>query len=140
MSKRFFLLAAALCSQAAHADTDFRALFAHAIDAPDGRAHVTVEGKVARDIQQKIGTTAPVVADVRTVKSWQQAGCKRLAVKLTTPDFKMKTSAGQMRPFGVEYELNVCRDGQPPAETIDWSKVPMGASGVPSQPNLPRQP
>ena len=138
MSKRFCLLAAVLWSSAAPADTDFRALFASAIDAPDGRAHTIVEGKVARDIQQKIGTTAPVVADVRTVKSWQQEGCKRLAVKLSTPDFKMKTTAGQMGPFGIEYQLNVCRDGHPPAESIDWSKVPAGASGGSSQHDLPK--
>ena len=138
MLNRFFLLAAALCSPAAHADTDFRTLFVRAIDAPDGRAHAVIEGKVARDIQQRIGTTAPVVAEVRTVESWREAGCKRLAVKLSTPDYKMKTTAGQMQPFGVEFQMNVCRDGHPPAETVDWSNVHAGATGEPSQPDLPR--
>ena len=132
------LAAAALCSSAAHADTDFRALLVSAIDAPDGRAQAIVEGKVARDIQQRIGTTASVVAEVRAIKSWQQEGCKRLAVKLSTPNFKMKTTGGKMEPFGVEYQINVCHDGHPPPESIDWSKVSTGASGGPLQQNLSR--
>ena len=135
---KYFLLAAFVLSSVAHADTDFRSLLAAAIDAPDGRAQGIVEGKLSRAIQQAIGTGAPVVAEVRTLKSWREPGCRRLAVRLSTPQFKMKTSTGRSEPFGVEYQLNVCRDGRPPAEAIDWSKVHTGALDRPLGQEAPR--
>ena len=138
MTVKFFIVAAFVLSSVAHADTDFRLLIKAAIDAPDGRAEAIVEGKLSRAIQQAIGTSAPVVAEVRTLKSWREPGCRRLAVRLSTPQFKMKTSTGESEPFGVEYQLNVCRDGRPPAEAIDWSKVHTGALDRPLGQEAPR--
>jgi len=41
-------------------------------------------------------------------------GCKRLRLLLSMPTHKMKTVKGTMEPFVMFYELNLCRDGQPP--------------------------
>ena len=38
----------------------------------------------------------------------------RIGLVLGMPDHKMRTVNGTMEPFSMFYELNLCRDGQPP--------------------------
>ena len=54
-----------------------------------------------------------VRASVSTVSEFR-AGCKRLRLSLAMPTHRMLTVNGTREPFQMAYELNLCRDGQPP--------------------------
>jgi hypothetical protein len=99
-------------------------LFKAAIDSPTGSIRTQVYGRLAQQVQQAVGAPGtPVFAEISTVKSFKEEGCKRLAMTLSTPQHLMKTSDGGAKPFAATWTLNVCRDGKPPAESIDLAKV-----------------
>lgn len=92
-----------------------RGLLLSAIDSRDGTAEAWLVGEMAQKL--KNDTKAPpntrVKATVTTVQVIRP-GCKRLRLVLGMPTHKMKTVNGTMEPFSMFYELNLCRDGQPP--------------------------
>lgn len=92
-----------------------RGLLLAAIDSRDGTAQAWLIGDMAQKL--KNDTKAPpntrVKASVTTVQVIRP-GCKRLRLVLGMPDHKMRTVNGTMEPFSMFYELNLCRDGQPP--------------------------
>jgi len=94
-------------------------LFRAAIDSPTGNFRAQVFGQLAQQVQQAIGApNTPVFADIKTVQSFKQEGCKRLAMTLSTPEHKMKLTNGTMAPFAATWTLNICRNGKPPVETV----------------------
>jgi hypothetical protein len=98
-----------------------KALLIQAIDAPDGKASGELVGPVAELFRQATGSSAPVLADVSTIKSFQQEGCKRLQLRLQQGGVKGKD--GKQGEVVFNYELNLCRDGSPPIEGMDLDKV-----------------
>jgi len=131
VKKTLAILAAAL-APLAHAqvalqqtaDTKPMDLFRAAIDSPTGSIRTQVHGPLAQKIQQAIGAPGtPVFAEVTTVESFKEEGCKRLAMTLSTPKHRMKTSDGGSMPFAATWRLNVCRNGRPPTESIDFAKA-----------------
>jgi hypothetical protein len=124
----FFLLAllqaGAAAAQGAQAGgriprtTEFKPLLFAAIDAPSGTAQAWLEGPVADRlrIQTKASPKSPVLVSVSTVKIIR-TGCKRLRVTLSMPEHKMETVKHTTEPFVMWYELNLCRNGQPPEVT-----------------------
>ncbi len=99
-------------------------LFRAAIDSPTGSIRTQVYGQMAQRIQQAIGAPGtPVFAEVKTVHSFKQEGCKRLAMTLSAPNHQMKTSDGGSQPLAATWTLNVCRDGSPPVEGMDMAKA-----------------
>jgi len=92
-----------------------RGLLLSAIDSRDGTAEAWLTGELAQKI--KHDTKAPantrVKASVSTLQVFRP-GCKRLRLLLSMPTHKMATVKGTMEPFMMYYELNLCRDGQPP--------------------------
>lgn len=106
------------------ADTKPMDLFRAAIDSPTGSIRTQVHGQLALKVQQAIGAPGtPVFAEVKTIESFKEEGCKRLAMTLSTPSHLMKTSDGGSRPFAATWRLNICRDGRPPTDSIDFSKT-----------------
>jgi len=92
-----------------------RGLLLSAIDSRDGTAEAWLVGEMAQKL--KNDTKAPantrVKASVSTLQVFRP-GCKRLRLLLSMPTHRMKTTKGTVEPFQMYYELNLCRDGQPP--------------------------
>ena len=101
--------------------TSVKQLMVRAIDAADGKASGFVLGQIAEKFQRTTGSSARVKAEVTTIKSFQQDGCKRLNVRLTQSD--VPTSDGKRADFGIDYGLNMCRDGSPPTEGMDLEQA-----------------
>ena len=62
-------------------------------------------------------SSAPVRVQVKTLSRFAEAGCARLEATLIQDE--VPTREGGRIPFAVRYEINLCRDGQPPSEGID---------------------
>ena len=95
--------------------SEVRGLLLAAIDAKDGSASARLTGPIAQKLRTE--TKAPantrVLATVTTVSVFRP-GCKRLRLTFAMPTHKMATINGTREPFVMFYELNLCRDGQPP--------------------------
>ena len=95
--------------------TDFRTLFAAAIDAQNGVVESEVQGPLLKNIQRNIHTDARIFVEVRAIQVLPQPGCKRLKVTFSAPESRLPTKDGGTAPLdGVGFEVNICRDGNPP--------------------------
>jgi hypothetical protein len=92
-----------------------------AIGAPGGMITGTVVGPVADKFASTTGSRSPVMVDVTTLKSFRQEGCKRLNVRLKQSNVQAKD--GKSVEFGIDYGVNLCRDGNPPTEGMDLEQV-----------------
>lgn len=92
-----------------------------AIDAHGGMITGTVIGPVADKFASTTGSRSPVMVEVTTLKSFQQEGCKRLNVRLKQANVQSKD--GKSAEFGIDYGVNLCRDGSPPTEGMDMEQV-----------------
>ncbi|WP_299162240.1 hypothetical protein [Accumulibacter sp.] len=98
-----------------------------AIDAPDGRSDGDLSGRMAEFFKGQTRSSAPVRVQVRTLRKFATAGCARLVATLIQDD--VPTKDGKRIPLAVRYELNLCRDGQPPSEGIDLDAASRVLSG-----------
>jgi len=114
------LACVATLAKAAQYDSP-KALLMQAIDAPDGKASGEIVGPVAERFRQATGSSAPVLAEVSTIKSFQQEGCKRLQLRLRQGDVTDKE--GRRGEIAFTYDFNLCRDGTPPTEGMDLGRV-----------------
>lgn len=123
------LACVATLAKAAQYDSP-KALLMQAIDAPDGKASGEIVGPVAERFRQATGSSAPVLADVSAIKSFQQEGCKRLQLRLRQGGMTGKD--GKQGEVVFSYDFNLCRDGTPPTEGMDLEKVGkvLGSGGV----------
>lgn len=103
-----------------------------AIDAPNGQSDGELSGSMAEFFKAQTHSSAPVMVQVRTVKKFAEAGCARLQATLMQD--AVPTQDGKLIPFAVRYELNLCRNGQPPTEGID-----LGAASRALSRNQPTQ-
>lgn len=94
---------------------NIRGLLLSAIDSKNGTAEAWLTGPMA--VKLKNETKAPPNTRVKVSVSTLQVfrpGCKRLRMTLAMPTHKMLTVKGTMEMFQMYYDLNLCRDGQPP--------------------------
>ena len=98
-----------------------------AIDAPDGRSDGELSGRMAEFFKGQTRSSSPVRVQVRTLRKFATAGCARLEATLIQDD--VPTKDGKRIPLAVRYELNLCRDGQPPSEGIDLDAASRVLSG-----------
>lgn len=101
--------------------TSAKALLIQAIDAPDGRAQGEIVGPIADKFRKTTKSNAPVMAEVTTIKSFKQEGCRRLNLRLHQAN--VLTQDGNTTEFVVNYGINLCRDGSPPIEGMDLEDV-----------------
>ncbi|WP_126448350.1 hypothetical protein [Sulfuricystis multivorans] len=101
--------------------TNTKDLLVQAIDAPDGRAQGEIVGPIEDKFRETTKSSAPVIAEVTTLKSFKQEGCKRLNLKLSQAN--VPTKDGGMTEFAVNYGINLCRDGSPPTEGMDLEQI-----------------
>jgi hypothetical protein len=123
-SRHFITIATlALVATTASAAEGFsvKTLLMQALNAPDGKAKGIVAGKEVDAIHAATGASDPVRAEVSTIKKFNQEGCSRLAVKLVQPN--ASTKEGGKTDFALNYELNLCRNGLPPSEGMDFGKA-----------------
>ncbi len=100
----------------AESSATVRQLLLMAIDAPDGKASGVLNDPVADRFRQASGSTLPVLVEVSTLKHFRQEGCRRLNLRIRQEG----TGKGQ---FGIDYGINLCRDGSPPTEGIDLEQA-----------------
>ena len=74
-----------------------------------------------KNSKRTTGSSAPILAEVSTIKSFKQEGCKRLNVRLTQSG--VATSEGKTADFGVDYGLTFVGDGSPPTEGMDLEQA-----------------
>lgn len=124
MTKRLLILmllslgcasAAVVAAPALQETSKVRGLLLSAIDSKDGTSDAWLVGPMAQTLknQTKAPANSRVKAAVSTLKVIRP-GCKRLRLLLSIPSHKMLTTKGTMEMFQMYYDLNICRDGQPP--------------------------
>lgn len=96
----------------AESSATVKQLLLMAIDAPDGNASGVLNDPIADRFRQASGSTLPVLVEVSTLKHFRQEGCRRLNLRIR------QEGAGKGQ-FGIDYGINLCRDGSPPTEGID---------------------
>jgi len=107
----------------AESSTTVKQLLLMAIDAPDGKATGVLNDPIADRFRQATGATQPVLVEVSTVKHFRQEGCRRLNLRIR------QEGAGKGQ-FGIDYGINLCRDGSPPTEGIDLEQASPILKGV----------
>ncbi len=108
--------------------TSVKQLMVRAIDARDGKAQRFIVGSIADKFKKSTGSSGRVRAEVSTIKSFNREGCKRLNVRLIQSD--VPTTDGKTADFGVDYGLNMCRDGSPPTEGMDLEQTSPILEGI----------
>ena len=96
----------------AESSTTVKQLLLMAIDAPDGKASGVLTDAVDDKFRETTGSSLPVLVEVSTLKHFRQEGCRRLNLRIR------QEGAGKGQ-FGIDYGINLCRDGSPPTEGID---------------------
>ncbi len=94
-----------------------------AIDAPDGKANGVLADAIADRFRQATGSTLPVLVEVSTLKHFRQEGCRRLNLRIRQEG----SGKGQ---FGIDYGINLCRDGSPPTEGMDLEQASQVLEGI----------
>ena len=113
--RRLIIIAMTILPVFAHAESSHRELLLRAMKSPSGTASMEINGPMADMIRGQINRPgAKIVADVITVGDLPQAGCKRFAVRFTTPGTLLPTKDGQSRMLDVAIKLNMCENGMPP--------------------------
>ena len=109
--------------------SSIKPLLLQALDDPEGKSQGEIVGKIADNIQTTTKSTSPVIATVTTLKHFKQEGCSRLNLHLQQAN--VPTTSGKFTDFAMNYGINLCKDGYPPTEGMDLSKVaPMLEGGV----------
>lgn len=122
--KRILVTGACLIafSQATAAEySNLKLAMLEAIDSPSGSVSGVVVGPVADKFASTTGSRSQVMVEVTTLKSFRQEGCKRLNVRLKQANVQAKD--GKSAEFGIDYGVNLCRDGSPPTEGMDLEQV-----------------
>ena len=101
--------------------TSVKPLLLQALDDP----HATIQGEMIGPIADKFKSTtksdSPVIATVTTIKQFNQPGCSRLNLRIQQANV-MDTS-GKPREIALNMGINYCKNGDPPTEGMDLSKV-----------------
>jgi len=106
---------------------DLKAHLLAALDAPAGRSDGELSGPMAELFQAQTRSSGSVRIQVRTLRKFALPGCARLEATLLQDE--VPTREGKRVPFAVRYELNLCRDGQPPTEGGELEAAGRGLSG-----------
>ena len=113
--RRLITIAMAILPFIAYAESSHRELLLRAMKSPSGTASMEISGPMADMIRGQINRPdAKIIADVITVGDLPQAGCKRFAIRFTTPGTLLPTKDGQARMLDVAVKLSMCENGMPP--------------------------
>jgi len=87
-----------------------------------------ISGGIAEYMRSKTRSTSPVLMTATVVKHFSQKDCARLRVTLHQENVPKKD--GTVAPFEFSYEMNMCADGLPPADGVNWANVQVPPSGI----------
>jgi len=87
-----------------------------------GYAKVELTGEQATAWKKKTGSNEPIYVEVKVLSRFSQQGCAKLGVKMIQA--KVPKKEGGSGPLEIGWGMNLCEDGMPPAESVDWSKAP----------------
>lgn len=104
-------------------DRPFLRMAAEAIDSPKGEAKQTFAADVpwVRALRQKVELPGPITVSTSVVHRYAQEGCARVSNRFTLHEAALVQ--GRLEPVEFKVEFNVCRDGEPPLESIDIRDV-----------------
>ena len=111
-----FLFSALSALVSAEPSATVKQLLLMAIDAPDGKASGVLTDAIADRFRQTTGSPLPILVEVSTLKHFRQEGCRRLNLRIR------QEGAGKGQ-FGIDYGINLCRDGSPPTEGMDLEQA-----------------
>jgi hypothetical protein len=123
------LAGSVLWNSAASAQTpDFglKTIVNQAIDSPVGQAEATFQAELpwVRAIRQRAGLLpGPITVRATVVQRWRSPGCARVRndFSFTAGYFNDATKSIDDRSFFLE--LNICKNGDPPIESVDLRDV-----------------
>lgn len=87
-----------------------------------GHASAELTGEQAEAWKKKTGSNEPIRVEAKVLSRFKQPDCAKLGVKMTQA--KVPKKEGGTGPLEVGWGMNLCTDGMPPAESVDWSKAP----------------
>lgn len=87
-----------------------------------GHASAELTGEQAEAWKKKTGSNEPILVEAKVLSRFKQPDCAKLGVKMTQA--KVPKKEGGAGPLEVGWGMNLCSDGLPPAESVDWSKSP----------------
>jgi len=96
----------------AHVVADLRPLLVAAIDSADGAARGILAGPATEVLRRRGVSGEPLEVEVTTLKVYRQPGCRRLNVHFAQRAVKLGEAPPRDRV--IAFQLNFCRDGQPP--------------------------
>lgn len=82
----------------------------------NGRAYGSAPEDMAEKIRAKTRSMSPIFLSVAVIKRYQQFGCARLDYRVRQE--KVIGKDGQLHPLQMEWQMNICLDGQPPAQPM----------------------
>jgi hypothetical protein len=95
-----------------HLVQDLRHLLIEALDAADGTSRGVLAGPPSEVLRRRGLSSEPLEVEVTTLKVYRQPGCKRLNVRFAQR--AVKAGDAPPRDRAMAFQLNYCRDGQPP--------------------------
>jgi hypothetical protein len=95
-----------------HVVQELRHLLVEAIDAADGTSQGVLAGPPSEVLRRRGLSSEPLEVEVTTLKAYRQPGCKRLNVRFAQR--AVKGAEAPPRDRAMAFQLNYCRDGQPP--------------------------
>ncbi|MBI6557393.1 Conserved hypothetical protein (plasmid) [Pseudomonas veronii 1YdBTEX2] len=87
-----------------------------------GQASAELTGEQAIAWKKKTGSNEPILVEAKVLSRFKQPDCAKLGVKMTQA--KVPKKDGGTGQLEVGWGMNLCTDGMPPAESVDWSKAP----------------
>lgn len=76
---------------------------------------IEITDEFADYVRRATGSSSRVYADVTVLRTYAQAGCKRLQVVVRAPEALARDEAtGKVQSFRFTYEIDLCPDGSPP--------------------------
>jgi hypothetical protein len=92
----------------------------------DGSASSTVSGKVADFWKSKTRSASPLLVSAKVLNRFpMEKDCARLSITMHQENVPKKD--GSLVPFGFTYYMNLCTDGMPPSEGVNWEAAPIDA-------------
>ena len=87
-----------------------------------GQSSAELTGEQADAWKKKTGSNEPIRVEAKVLSRFNQPECAKLSIKMTQA--KVPKKEGGTGPLEVGWGMNLCTDGMPPAESVDWSKSP----------------
>lgn len=87
----------------------------------NGKAFGTAPADMASKIMAKTKSKNPIYMNVAVLKRYEQFGCARLDYRVRQEN--VMGTDGKFYPVQMEWQMNICLDGQPPAQPMKEART-----------------